>query len=143
MTFWNEDKIEWLRRCIKNGLSSGVTGEQIGCSRNAAIGKANRLGLRFSSMAGHPGVRQKKKVYAPRVIIEQVFPYKEATVVPEVELSPLNLTIWQLNNSPIISECRFITAESPAVTYCGLPVVEDTSWCRCCTKIVYPAKRAA
>lgn len=143
-----------LRRHIDDGLSGGATALAMGLTNGQVVGRASRKGWRFGSAPGHKrkksgganrgsfGSRFMPDFRKPKITIEQVFPYKEATVVPDVELSPLNLTFWQLRDSPIISECRYITAEAPVVTYCGLPTVDDSSWCRNCMKLVYQNRAA-
>lgn len=45
--FWTEPRIEWLRALIETGRTSGEAARIIGCTRNAAIGKAYRLGLLY------------------------------------------------------------------------------------------------
>lgn len=45
MNFWSDATIERLRAGIVAGESYGEIAKAIGCSRSAAIGKANRLGL--------------------------------------------------------------------------------------------------
>ena len=49
MTFprWSAESEAELRRCVELGLSASVAALKIGCSRNAAIGKALRLHLNF------------------------------------------------------------------------------------------------
>ena len=42
---WTSERIELLKRCLYAGLSCGQTARQIGVTRNAVIGKMNRLGL--------------------------------------------------------------------------------------------------
>lgn len=45
MSFWTVDKVEQLRRLVAEGVPYGQIGNKLGCNRNAAIGKAHRLGL--------------------------------------------------------------------------------------------------
>jgi hypothetical protein len=42
---WSSERIELLKRCLHAGLSCGQTAREIGVTRNAVIGKMNRLGL--------------------------------------------------------------------------------------------------
>jgi GcrA cell cycle regulator len=55
-TTWTTERIALLKNRIDAGLSCGQIAREIGVSRNAVIGKANRLGLsRFkSATAGGP-----------------------------------------------------------------------------------------
>jgi len=42
---WSSDRIEQLKRCFHAGLSCSQIAHEIGVTRNAVIGKMNRLGL--------------------------------------------------------------------------------------------------
>lgn len=142
-SIWDNPALdEELERHIACWLSGARTALAMGLRKNQVVGRAWRKKWKFTSRAGRNTSLRSGGKRKPRLIINHVFPYKEATVVPEMQLSPLNLTFLQLKDSAIISECRFITAEFPTVTYCGLPVEDETSWCLGCQKIVYQ-KRAA
>ncbi len=42
---WSSERIEELKRCFQAGLSSSQIAREMGVTRNAVIGKMNRLGL--------------------------------------------------------------------------------------------------
>ncbi|MEO0870490.1 MAG: GcrA family cell cycle regulator [Pseudomonadota bacterium] len=42
MSFWTEDRVELLKRLRREGHSFAVIAREIGCSRSAAIAKADR-----------------------------------------------------------------------------------------------------
>ncbi len=42
---WTSERTELLKRCLHAGLSCGQIAREIGVTRNAVIGKRNRLGL--------------------------------------------------------------------------------------------------
>src|SRR4029450_1644816 len=42
---WTLERIELLKRCLHSGFSCGQTAREIGVTRNAVIGKMNRLRL--------------------------------------------------------------------------------------------------
>jgi GcrA cell cycle regulator len=42
---WTSERIELVKRCLHAGLSCGQIAREIGVTRNAVIGKMNRLGL--------------------------------------------------------------------------------------------------
>jgi GcrA cell cycle regulator len=42
---WSSERIELLKRCFHAGLSCSQIAREIGVTRNAVIGKMNRLGL--------------------------------------------------------------------------------------------------
>ena len=45
MSFWTDERIEALRTGIHDGLTAREIAEQFGCTKNAVIRKAMRLGL--------------------------------------------------------------------------------------------------
>ena len=59
---WTSERIELLKRCLHAGLSCGQTAREIGVTRNAVIGKMNRLGL--SRQAA--GAKACRKACAPQ-----------------------------------------------------------------------------
>lgn len=42
---WSPERVEQLKRCFHAGLSCGQIAREIGVTRNAVIGKMNRMGL--------------------------------------------------------------------------------------------------
>lgn len=46
---WSPDRVAALKGCIDAGLTAAQAAERLGLTRNACIGKANRLGLGFCS----------------------------------------------------------------------------------------------
>src|SRR5260370_29612666 len=67
-TTWTTERIALLKDRIDAGLSCGQIAREIGVSRNAVIGKANRLGLsRFkSATAGQPERTGAPSIARPR-----------------------------------------------------------------------------
>src|SRR6266702_7048964 len=68
-TTWTTERIALLKNRIDAGLSCGQIAREIGVSRNAIIGKANRLGLsRFkSATAGQPERPGAPNIARPRI----------------------------------------------------------------------------
>src|SRR5881227_3610138 len=71
-TTWTTERIALLKNRIDAGLSCEQIAWEIGVSRNAVIGKANRLGLsRFKSAAGTKSERTgTPKIARPRIITQ-------------------------------------------------------------------------
>src|SRR4029450_4333022 len=44
-TSWSSERIELLKRCFSAGLTCSQIAREIGVTRNAVIGKMNRMGL--------------------------------------------------------------------------------------------------
>ena len=68
-TTWTTERIALLKNRIDAGLSCGQIAREIGVSRNAVIGKENRLGLsRFkSTIAGQPERPGAPNIARPRI----------------------------------------------------------------------------
>lgn len=60
---WTEDAVDILRTMWTEGRSAREIGERLGMTRNAVIGKANRLGL--SHKAQPPAPKVEVQTYAP------------------------------------------------------------------------------
>lgn len=92
-------------------------------SRNAVIGKANRLGL------------EKRRTIKPAV---------KSDVVPELLKAPdhLGLSFDQLKDG--FSQCRFIHGDVRDGThsYCGQPTTSDSSYCAYHNEICRPRRKA-
>lgn len=52
--FWSEERVGELRRLVERGDSARIIAAQLGCSRNAVVGKAQRLGLRLKGVSSNP-----------------------------------------------------------------------------------------
>jgi GcrA cell cycle regulator len=67
-TTWTTERIALLKDRIEAGLSCGQIAREIGVSRNAVIGKANRLGLsRFKSVTSGQRQRMARNIAGSRV----------------------------------------------------------------------------
>ena len=68
-TTWTTERVALLKNRIDAGLSCAQIAREIGVSRNAIIGKANRLGLsRFKGSAGQRGQRGNAKNHRHRIL---------------------------------------------------------------------------
>lgn len=54
---WDDTRIEKLKTLVRRGVGYREIGRQLGCTRNAALGKAHRLGI-----AGKGKVMKRRKV---------------------------------------------------------------------------------
>ena len=50
MSFWGQEREDELVDLVNDGLSSGQIAKHLGCTRNAVIGKAVRMGLQLSGV---------------------------------------------------------------------------------------------
>ncbi len=66
MVTWTPERIEQLRNFAGSGLSSSQIAAEIGVTRNAVIGKLNRLGLARGRTAGGPARTCPPRARRPR-----------------------------------------------------------------------------
>lgn len=62
---WTDERIAQLRNLFAGGLSASQIAAELGVTRNAVIGKVNRLGL--SGRGNRPGPAKGSKLTAPRM----------------------------------------------------------------------------
>jgi GcrA cell cycle regulator len=129
-TTWTIARVTDLRRMIEEKCSASQAAIHLGITRNAAIGKATRLGLNFNSPSvrnfywrtqterpkpSEPVIRIRKRV-APKVKpMPQMLPEPEAR----------NLTFADLEKN----DCRYaVTADHPML-FCGQTKADGSSYC--------------
>ena len=130
---WTEEQEAALKKCVDEKRSAGETSVIMQMTRNSLIGKASRMGLRFTSKAqpkrlGHDYPRQRRTWGIPKM------PLRTPPTPPKQPDKPdefLGLTIWQLKDGPI-TQCRFMDDG----LYCGQPTT-GKSWCAHHHRIVY------
>lgn len=135
-TLWTDPRIELLTtlHALKEMSFSQIAreiNEQTGSqfSRNAIIGKANRMGL-----YGQPRI---KRTYIRSYTRG---PYKKANTAPAVEIEPLGLTFAELN---LDNQCHYPVTEDTPFLFCGHPTAGQ-SYCAFHHQIcwVAPGRRA-
>ncbi|SFM00129.1 GcrA cell cycle regulator [Bradyrhizobium sp. NFR13] len=140
---WTPEQDIELRRLLELGRSYTAVAEQINAdfgttfSRNAAIGRGHRLGIK-TDRRGLPGAGRKPTGRKPRAVKPSAkpLPFKE----PEpLELAPpfagsLSLEFADLRpfSTEQVNQCRFPEGEGPAFLYCGNPTAPGASWCGHC-----------
>jgi GcrA cell cycle regulator len=63
---WNPDRVAQLRSCAGAGLTCSQIAAEIGVSRNAVIGKMNRLGLSRAKTALATGPARQRAAWRPK-----------------------------------------------------------------------------
>lgn len=107
---WTSELLDKLRALYRTGKTFGEIAEQVGCSRNAAIGKARRSNF----AARQPGKREVVSVLPPVVPVKKPKPRIEK---PDQDY---RCTIWELTDS----RCRYPLWDHGAKKceyYCGAP----------------------
>ena len=128
---WTASRTQDLQRMITEGYSGSQAAHELGITRNAAIGKATRLGIHFNSRPGQlidrpraPQLRSEPSVRStPRVRVRVVTRAPLPPMAPEPESR--NLTFAQLK----ANDCRYpVTADSPFL-FCGQQKQGGSSYC--------------
>lgn len=156
MSFWNDERDAELRRLWdgdEGSLSFSDIAARLDCSRNAAIGRAHRLGLKRASYApkpprpqrprtngGPPRIVEKKKRGSSNFSPLTSFPTARAKTKPSKETlrmvvdpgqalaESILVELWSVKDS----RCRFPYGEPSDVDsfrFCGAPKANDSPYC--------------
>lgn len=150
---WTEALISRFQDLYREGLSFSIIAEDLGCTRNAAIGKAHRLKFepRDSCVSRNPGPKKPGKLTTTTVRkirvtrrLERRFAPPEPTVAParvERVFDPnhdYRCSIYDLDDR----SCRFPLWErdtpAPQRLFCGKPGADlfaGSPYCPCHTKL--------
>jgi GcrA cell cycle regulator len=145
---WSPQHSEVLREYLARGMSFSAIAKALNArfntsySRNAALGRAKRMGLSKPSPPTNlptrwprrrrgkaAGLQKPRERHAPEFITR--IPRFKQTQAPKlrcVELVPRHLSLLDLE----ASDCRYPyggEADGEAITFCGHPRREDSSYC--------------
>jgi GcrA cell cycle regulator len=131
---WTQEQIGLLRKFYNEGRSfsiiadmiNGATGSSF--TRNAVIGRANRLGDLSPRVRGRaPSISRIRRARTPSLVPVTPPPPKpvrgDFLHIPFLELEP--------------NHCRFPQGEGLTATYCGQPKKEGSAYCAYCHSICY------
>jgi len=131
---WTEERASRLLSLYKNGMSFTEIANDLGCSRNAVIGRAHRSGF---------VPRAVKKPKPPPVVFAKARkPMPRAPKAGPVKDRDYSCTIWQLTDT----RCRFPLWSHDSVScdfYCGAPGAELSAsrpYCVKHTRICNPTR---
>ena len=149
---WTPERVDQLRNCVFAGLTCSQIAAEIGVTRNAVIGKINRLGLAPARTANTAKCSSPlPRAGRPRVSRSRSLLRLMATAAPVLEddvtlaLGPADKTqrcsLLELSHD----KCRWPIDEpgSTEFTFCGHKVVNGFSYCGCHVRMAYrlPAQR--
>ena len=136
---WTSERVELLRGYVSAGLTCMQIAQEIGVSRNAVIGKLNRLRLkgpprarsRDRRGASPPGAFSQRRVL--RAIFDQMPFVAAATEVAIVSANPCTLAELTCHT------CRWPIgdADAKALSFCGNAVVSGLSYCAGHARMAY------
>lgn len=135
---WTAERIAQLRSGVSAGLSCAQIASEIGVSRNAVIGKINRLGLSRGRKPAAPRARsgdvsmRRPQVLTQRSLLRSLFA-SEPVADDVVSSDPCSL----LNLAP--RKCRWPISGAGTVdfTFCGNATVDGMSYCAGHARIAY------
>ena len=151
---WSSERIELLNRCFHAGLSCSQIALEIGVTRNAVIGKMNRLGLsrprdvvdrqleqRRAAKLAHPKItasrprRARPNIFAQHELLREAFPEPK----PPAEDIPIHngrgCTLLELGRE----KCRWPISTPGAADFCfcGNEPVEGLPYCPGHARLAY------
>jgi GcrA cell cycle regulator len=133
---WTAERIAQLKGGVSAGLSCAQIANEIGVSRNAVIGKLNRLGLSRGRNPSAPRARssggsiRRPQVLTQRLLLKAVF----ASAPPAddvVSSEPCSL----LNLAP--RKCRWPISGAVDFTFCGNTTIDGMSYCAGHARMAY------
>lgn len=138
-TNWTKEQDDFLKEQYR-AISAAVIAERLGKTRNAVIGRANRLGLGrayrevFGQTATHSPYRHKSRkgqgghnatggeLFYRKPKATRVVKMEEADIKP---LNGVGVKMWELEPA----HCRWVIGEPKDLTFCGNNKHTGTSYC--------------
>jgi GcrA cell cycle regulator len=131
---WTSERVEQLKGCINAGLSCSQIAAEIGVTRNAVIGKLNRLGLSRPKDVLGKKPQPKRDAWRPRNVTRILTQHRILMKLPpepaaEETFVPSGHGCSLLELSP--GKCRWPISEQRAeeFLFCGNNQVEGLSYC--------------
>jgi len=134
---WTTERIDLLRSYVNEGLSCAQIAGRIGVTRNAVIGKINRLGLSRGRSPAAPRPRAGAPMRRPHILTQRLrlkaLFASEPIADNVVSVEPCSL----LNLAP--RKCRWPIngAGTADFTFCGNPTTGDISYCAGHARMAY------
>jgi GcrA cell cycle regulator len=146
---WTAERVEQLRHCISAGMTCAEIAREIGSSRNAVIGKLNRLGLSRGRAPAAPRAERSDAARSRRVNIvtqRQILRavYAEAPSPAESQVlvaSAARCSLFELGHG----KCRWPLSDpgEDDFSFCGNGAVSGLPYCAGHARMAYrtPAAR--
>lgn len=146
MTFWDDERDAELRQYRLDGVSFSIIAAKLGCTRNAAIGRAHRIGIEGKAKpAVSPRVSRNPKPKPPR----HVPPARKPPVIRREPLrmvvnpsqplpESLLLPLWKVREG----QCRYPYGEPSdieAFRFCAAPCEGERPYCAAHWKLTHTA----
>lgn len=135
---WTPQRVEQLRNCVAAGLTCSQIAAEIGVTRNAVIGKINRLGLstgRPAAVSARPRVRHQRPSMLRLVGAEALSVTDNVMLAPASVESIHRCSLLELARGT----CRWPINDPGAVdfAFCGNEVIAGFSYCAGHARMAY------
>lgn len=136
LTSWTKEQDDFLREQYRQ-ISKKAIGERLGKTKNAIIGRANRLGLTkpYREVFGHGDApkqyRRPRKSRGDELgpkCVDLRPKEKKPVKLTEAEIHPLNgvgVKIWEIEPK----HCRWVVGEPSNLLFCGHNKEAGSSYC--------------
>jgi GcrA cell cycle regulator len=140
---WTDVNLARGRELWQAGFSSSQIATELGCTRNAVIGKVHRQGWSRSGARGTPKPRQRSRAPVVRLVTSRNRGRRPATA-PSAP-APLAVIVCEPKGILDIGagECRYAVADDP-FRFCAAPVAGALRYCADHARLSYqpiPARR--
>ena len=149
---WTPERVELLKTYASAGFTCMQIAREIGVTRNAVIGKLNRLGLTRRPRAARPhepngapnGARERQpRLLTQRRILRAVYAQLPPLAATETIASEAPCTLLELTRDT----CRWPIGDAAAkdFSFCGNAAVAGLSYCAGHARMAYrvPTRRSA
>lgn len=147
---WTSERVAQLRSCASAGLTCSQIAGEIGVSRNAVIGKLNRLGISRPKSLAAPAPERQRGAWRPKSDnVTRLFSQHRILmrlpsappVAPETIRNGRGCSLLELG----AQSCRWPINEPGAADFCfcGNPQVEGLPYCMGHARIAYKSAARA
>lgn len=147
---WTAERVEQLKAGVNAGLSCSQIACDLGVSRNAVIGKLNRLGLARGRIAA---ARRTERIGAPRVRRPSIMTQRQMLSAVYAEAPPATeeVSVVSVARCSLLElahgTCRWPISDPDAAdfSFCGNTAVAGLPYCAGHVRMAYriPARRHA
>ena len=120
---WNENMLKKLKSLVGKGLSTSEMGKKLGMSKNAVVGKLNRLGWNAKATEKTPKKADKKKEVAKKTAVKKTETKSvKKTAVKPVKKAETTKKIAKKTTILIASHNQFIFVDNNSLKLKGSEV---------------------
>jgi GcrA cell cycle regulator len=132
---WSNERVELLLTLFAEGLSARQIGNELGCTRNAILGKIHRLGLWRSEEVLKKARTQKTDSEPHGQLVARMISARATQALRSGSAPPAQSPKHVAGNKTILEldlrDCRWpLGDEAPARFFCGAKALPDKPYCR-------------